>query len=242
MCVSPRVAIMSPPCKALRGYSELNRVLNPVTFEIAHEESCAIADFAIDIAEYQGDHGRWWLNEHPVRTEMYELPKWKALERKQDIRSAVFDQCQAGAVAPNTGIPVRKRSDVRSNDERLIYRLRKFQCKGRKQCPQHRIVDGSISARMRVWPWLMATTIADGCCEVIRDDWANERKLGYMTTYPTAARIERCEMCARGGISKYDPRHIRRGDCLHADVEPQGAGCPGCMAGQPRDHHSHVPR
>ena len=46
----PIVVVMSPPCRGMRGYVELNRITNPETAAQSYYESAIIGDFCADIA------------------------------------------------------------------------------------------------------------------------------------------------------------------------------------------------
>ena len=171
----PIVVVMSPPCRGMRGYVELNRVTNPETAAQSYYESAIIGDFCADIADFQDRSGRFYFNEHPERSLLYERPKWVELASRPTARWAVIQQCKLGLVAPRSGLPVRKSTDVRANDERLLWRLRRFVCCGDSRCPEHHIIDGSISQSTQIWPWKFAEKIADGCADVIRDFWEGAR-------------------------------------------------------------------
>jgi len=111
----PIVVIMAPPCRGMKGYVELNRVLNPETSQRSYEESSRIGDFCADVAEFQEAMGHFWFNEQPEGSLLYQRPKWQALANRSTTVSAIFQQCKAGLVAPRTALPVRKSTEAKAN-------------------------------------------------------------------------------------------------------------------------------
>eukprot|EP00971_Amphidinium_carterae_P009267 182995-Amphidinium_carterae.1 len=127
-----------------------------------------------ELAEWQLRAGLHFINEHPAGSDLYELPTWKRVLSREHVCSCVIHQCQAGLVSPRDGLPVRKASKFVASDERLLKHLRPLVCVGARKCQEHARIEGGISMSMQVWPWKLASRIADGIAEIMREHWRRE--------------------------------------------------------------------
>eukprot|EP00973_Karenia_brevis_P092934 12414733-Karenia_brevis.AAC.1 len=76
---------------------------------------------------------RHFVSEQPAGSHGYQILEWKQLLSKRKIEQVIIDQCAAGKVGRNSGLPVKKPIDFRSSEESLIQGLRKFKCPGNHQ-------------------------------------------------------------------------------------------------------------
>ena len=101
----------------------------------------SLGKLAAHIAIFQMQNGRHWFSEHPLGSEMYLLDEWRWLMDNFDVKRTVVDQCMLGLVGVRTGLPIKKSTDFRASDERLLARFENCRCDG-----THR------HARLGNWP------------------------------------------------------------------------------------------
>ena len=66
----PLVIIMAPPCAGMKGWSALNRVINPTAWAHTRANSVFLGRICGELARYQLTQGRHFLREHPLGTEL----------------------------------------------------------------------------------------------------------------------------------------------------------------------------
>ena len=187
----PVVLIISTPCTGMKGFSALNRSLNPAAWRRSRKLSVPLAKLAALVALRQMSEGRHFIAEHPQGSDMWSLPEWLSLESRFPVHKVDVDQCMLGLRGPRTKALIKKPTTFWASDARLLARLHGLRCDGRHvhadlaaTTPGKPHEKAKNAAR---WPLTLCRRIAAGCEEVIREHHrrqkdaakeANERKPG----------------------------------------------------------------
>ena len=245
----PFVVVMSTPCTGMGGWSSLNKVQHHDAWKRSFDVSQSLAVLGGEIALSQLSAGRHFFDEHPQSSAKYQLPIWKRLLSQSETVTCTFHQCKVGLTDPNSRLPVRKATTLVASSGILLRRFLPKLCVGRNRCSQHTHIEGGNSRAMQQWPHGFVSLLVSGIAELI------QATLKLDLSYPvvrrpttqeasssssSSSRSLTCPGC-RSNLSQFDARHSRTGDCKYKDVESVGANCPGCVAGAPRDHPSHIP-
>eukprot|EP00975_Prorocentrum_lima_P043849 9196944-Prorocentrum_lima.AAC.1 len=67
---------MAPPCTGLKGFSALNRIVEPDAWRKSRNVSVPLGDLAGEIALHKLRHGRHFILENTQGSELFELPAW----------------------------------------------------------------------------------------------------------------------------------------------------------------------
>ena len=175
------------------------------------------------------------------------MPIWKRLLSQSETVTCTFHQCKVGLTDPNSRLPVRKATTLVASSGILLRRFLPKLCVGRNRCLQHTHIEGGNSRAMQQWPHGFVSLLVSGIAELIQVTLKLDLSYPVVrrptTQEPSSSSSSRSLTCpgCRSNLSQFDARHSRTGDCKYKDVESVGANCPGCVAGAPRDHPSHIP-
>ena len=93
-----------------------------------------------------------------------------------------MDQCMAGLIGPRSGLLVKKPSEFWASDARLVRRLEPLQSDGSHE---HAQLDGRTpgipcdkAKDVARWPQVLCRRLADGCEEVLSEDFGRQRAGG----------------------------------------------------------------
>ena len=160
-CCKPFVVIISTPCTGMAGWKHINRKINYATYSENRRVSESLADFGAEVALLQLKEERHFFDEHPENSDKFDRPSWKRVLASKKVRQSTFHQCQLGLVGSKTGLPVKKATVVTASDASLVSPFDKLCCVGRNKCIEHERVEGGNSRQTAVWPWSMASLVAD---------------------------------------------------------------------------------
>ena len=114
----------------------MNRILYPDTWAKSRRNSLALQRIGTAAIMLQIKQHRYFIAEQPVGSEGYEIREWQQICNENTIYFAKIDQCMAGKIGRTTGLPIKKPTEFRSNSDKLIAGLRRFQCDGSHQHAQ----------------------------------------------------------------------------------------------------------
>ena len=124
----PVVLIISTPCTGMKGFSALNRSLNPAAWRRSRKVSVPLAKLAALVALRQMSEGRHFIAEHPQGSDMWSLPEWVQLDQRFPVHKVDVHQCMLGLRGPRTGHRIKKPTTFWASDARLIARLQGIRC------------------------------------------------------------------------------------------------------------------
>ena len=170
---NPVVVLISTPCTGMKGFSALNRSLNPAAWRRSRKVSVPLAKLAALVALRQMSEGRHFVAEHPQGSDLWSLTEWVQLDQRFTVHKVNVDQCMLGLRGPRTGHLIKKPTTFWASDSRLIARLRNHRCDGRHvhadlaaTSPDKPHEKAKNAAR---WPLRLCHLLAAGCEEVIRE-------------------------------------------------------------------------
>ena len=116
--------------------------------------------------------GRHFLSENPQGSDLFKLPIYRMIAQHPQVLKAIVHQCMAGLKDFDTKLPIRKATELWASSPKLLEPLRHFVCDGfhTHQHIEGVCSDGELrSHKCRIWPWQLATAIAAGSADLIRD-------------------------------------------------------------------------
>ena len=204
----PICCVLSPPCTGLKGWSSLNRVINPEAWHRSQANSVPLGQLAGQTALFMLQHGRHFVSENPQGSELYQLPAWDAVRRHPRTVWTYCDQCAAGLRDMQSGLLIRKRTEIWASDEMLIKDIRPLQCNGRHQ---HAVLEGTFHGvnkthLARVWPWEFAARIASGVAYAVRQ-YKERHQQFHMQQSGSGVRTEETQFrSAFAGVQTAEPQ------------------------------------
>ena len=165
--------------------------------------------------------------------------------------------CAAGMCDDDTGLLIRKPTEVWASSEELAAPLRSLKCSGDHD---HAVIQGrsrdgeAKSHKCRIWPWKFATLVASGIAALVRHKASSVQIQALSkTAYPTVASQAEpgeaspeprpCKAC-QNNLARNDPRHTRDPDtCRFPMDEAVEWTCAKCRQHKPRSAsgHTYVP-
>jgi hypothetical protein len=140
----PAVVGLSPPCTLFSSLQRCGRKNTSPASEalrtIRYRRACQMVKFAMKVAMYQLENGKYFYFEHPWSATSWPLPCIQAVLRKPQVSLAQIDLCAYGLRSPRN-LPMKKGTGIMHN----MPALQKFL---EKQCPrdhQHDRIEGSIN-------------------------------------------------------------------------------------------------
>ena len=165
--------------------------------------------------------------------------------------------CAAGMCDDDTGLLIRKPTEVWASSAELAAPLRSLKCSGDHD---HAVIQGrsrdgeAKSHNCRIWPWKFATLVASGIAALVRHKASSVQIQALSkTAYPTVASQAEpgeaspeprpCKAC-QNNLARNDPRHTRDPDtCRFPMDEAVEWTCAKCRQHKPRSAsgHTYVP-
>ena len=127
----PVVVIISTPCTGMKGFSALNRSINPAAWRRSRKVSVPLAKLGASAALIQMKEGRHFIAEHPQGSDMWSLAEWLQLDQRFAVHRVDVHQCMLGLRGPRSKQLIKKPTTFWASDARLIARLHGLRCDGR---------------------------------------------------------------------------------------------------------------
>ena len=241
IATKPMIIVMSPPCTGLRGYSAVNRVYNHDAWAKSRETSVPIGNLCGNIALYQLHEGRHFLVEQPLGSEMFTFKPWLRVNDKPSVCRIRLDQCATDLKARN-GKFVKKPTEFRASSVLLLWPLRGLLCPGDHE---HEECRGRTAKEAQHWTWQLASCIAAGCIDLLREKWFAAYPETAVGPEPPAESRQvrwRCVACRRHQ-HRNDPAHTRdpaADGCKFPLDAPIDYTCPGCKRRRPAESPEHT--
>ena len=249
----PLVAVMAPTCRPFGPRAHMNRVINHDGWRRSYEDAAPHGRFCGRVADKQMNEGRFFINEQPHPSSLYEEDDWKRVVKRPEIVTAVIHQCMTGQRGP-TGKLLKKPTGFVANHPILLWYLLCFVC---DHSHEHEpMIGSSVTGPAQIWTWILAKAVADGIVALKQflqrhtvaafpsigvggedDGVADDAVSGSSQSW------RNCPGC-RGRMNKTDASHNRvDGVCKHPFVEPVVHECRGCQKRLPEASltHSHIP-
>ena len=244
----PLVAVMAPTCAPFGPLGRANRVINPSAWKLSYDWAAPHGRFCGHVALRQARNERFYLNEQPLGSSLYQEEPWPKVLSRSDALACTFDQCMTGQRA-STGLLVKKPTELRSNHPVLLQPFQDLRCSGDHE---HTTLLNGRAAATQAWSWDFCSRVASGIVSLKR---LFEHRSS--AAYPVAASgpgdpappeptgddvpwWHACPACHRR-IQRLDPSHTRvRGECRYPDDTPVDFACEGCRNRRPRSHASHT--
>ena len=178
----PLVVVMGPTCTPFGPWSNLNKVLHYDSWLKSYHNAAPHGRFCGRVALIQIRNGRFFVNEQPFPSNLYEEPPWSIVVKDPTVVHTVIHQCMTGQVGA-TGRPVKKPTGFVANHFLLLSFLFKFICDGSHE---HDHLEGGIATRAaQVYTWKLAAAIADGICALKKHLLKAGKRIGTsMPAYP----------------------------------------------------------
>ena len=187
------VLILSTPCTGMKGFSALNRSINPDAWRRSRMVSVPLAKLGGLVALIQMKEDRHFIAEHPQGSDMWSLPEWRQLDARFTVHKVDVHQCMLGLRGPRSKQPIKKPTTFWASDARLTARLSGFQCDGRHvhsdlaaNTPGKPHDKAKNAAR---WPLPLCRRIAAGCEEVIREHHMWQKQCARSTSAKKQVRF-----------------------------------------------------
>ena len=215
----PFIVLISTPCTSLKGFSALNRVINPEGWARSRKMSLALGRLGARVATTQMRAGRHFLAENPRGSDMWSLPEWRALAEMVDW--IYVDQCMCNLRGPRTGMLIKKPTEFWASHAALLDPLRGRLCDGAHQHGQ--VGKGSSKVEEKAknlarWPVKLCRLIAEGCTHMLRNEAARDAYV--VNAFPSNP----------GGAASSSA----------GPAAPLGVTCPGCLANKNMFDVSHT--
>ena len=256
----PLILVMAPVCTPFGPLGRRNAVLHPEAWERSMLNAHPLARFCGQLAEYQLQRKRFYLNEQPFPSELYRVEPWPAVRQHVESYRVVFHQCMTGLRV--NGAFAKKPTELVSNCMQILRNFSGLQCNNSH--PHVSLLGGRADAAKR-WSYNMCQRISQGIEQLVRSlAKHNQSVLKEVATnvvfpvspipcFPSVGSgpgdegevqvsepWRKCKGCL-WRLHKYDTLHTRRpGECKHPNVEPADFQCPGCVNHKPRSDASHT--
>lgn len=154
----PDLVLMSPECKAFSIMMSSNwQRMSPEEQKRVQTEGMAMLHFCIQVAQYQLEHNRFFL-EHPASASSWASHMLHWLLQQETVFRIVFDQCMAGLSVKEDTVS-QKATAVASNHLGILVFLSEFQCDHQHE---HLQLQGSLTSKARIYPPQMVSAILSG--------------------------------------------------------------------------------
>ena len=177
----PRIVIMAPPCRGLKGWAALNAIIHRAGWLRSLRLSVPFGKLCGRVAKRQLSVGAHFIVEQPAGSKLFQLREWMEISRRPSIVWVRAGQCVAGLRGHRTGMSIKKRTECWTSCEALIRPLWQFQCHGRQRRAHLGITDPT--QRAEVWPRALCAAIAEGCATVLRDSHLAQVSLHHLRKY-----------------------------------------------------------
>ena len=161
----PFIVLMGPPCIAMGGWSNINKLRNPSGHAQTYAIGRKIALLCIEVALMQVKEGRHFLVENPAGSKMFQFREWlEVFKASENVVDVNFPQCQTGLVHPVSKLPINKPTKFRVSHPILARPFVNLKC----DCKKHDYMQGSmpgnknVSKACQVWPRKLCGMIIGG--------------------------------------------------------------------------------
>ena len=244
----PLVVIMAPTCTPFGPWANLNYNIHYDGWLKSYQQAAPHGRFCGEVAKLQHESGRFFLNEQPFPSWLYEEQPWPSVLKLPGVVSLVIHQCMTDQRA-SCGNLAKKPTGFVANSPILLKPLQRFKC---DNSHPHADLSGGKSRPLQLWTWKLATAIADGICALIKQQKAkptfpvaatntepptpdDELPVGSLTKEPWRL----CPGCLHRK-DKHDKSHTRVPHiCKHPLEEDVEWTCPGCKKHANISHKSH---
>ena len=162
--VKPLVIVMAPTCTPFGPWANLNYHLNYEAWHASYLLAAPHGRFCGHVALKQILEGRFFINEQPDPSWLYQEEPWPRVMQHPSVDKLVIHQCMTGQKA-SCGLPAKKPTGLVSNSTLLLKPSRKFKC---DNTHQHADLQGGKASPLKLWTWQLATALADGIGLLIR--------------------------------------------------------------------------
>jgi hypothetical protein len=127
----PSVTMLSPPCKMFSQIMDTNWFrMDPTKRWQELERALELLDFAVWVMQYQLEHKRHFIFEHPVNAKSWSRPNVVKLAGKSNVFKVEFDQCMVGLKSPVSRIAMKKRTTLLTTLPTVVAAFESKQCDG----------------------------------------------------------------------------------------------------------------
>jgi len=168
----PAVVLVCPPCTYFSKLLDSNYTRMDKNKLI---DNCTVAVKQLNVAlwmmNYQLQHNRGFIFEHPVGARSWARPEMVSFMQKDpSIKSATFDFCQFGLISKETKMPMQKRTTLLTNIKTVFDTFNGVLCTG---CHEHQRIQGSEGGVLRSewaqrYPTMFCQHIAECVKEYVR--------------------------------------------------------------------------
>jgi hypothetical protein len=240
----PLVTVMAPTCSPFGPFGRLNRVMAPDGWRASYDNAAPHGRFCGHLALRQSINHRYYLNEQPQGSTLYQEPPWPQVRAREDSQAIVFHQCMVGQRA-RCGRLARKSTELVANHPKLLKHFENLKCNGRHE---HADLTSGACTSCRVWTWDMCGRISQGIVDVLKEELAatNRAYPNIAVGDPAPAGADagdlswrKCPGC-RWRVERTDVSHTRVPDeCKYPMTETIIWDCESCRMRRPRDAAGH---
>lgn len=133
--------VLSPPCtmfSALQTMWNFKR-MDPVEVSRRWTDACALLAHSMRCAAIQVRRGKRFVFEHPASASSWKEECVCAVQRMDNVQCVVFDQCMMGLKSKVSQTPMRKRTRLLTNCDKVVSRFSGLLCKGEHE---HVVIEG----------------------------------------------------------------------------------------------------
>ena len=142
----PLVAIISTPCRGLRGWSGINSKLHPDSWLESRREPLALGAIGAKVAQFQLDTDHHFLSENPLGSDLYHLPGWQQVAKHSRTQMLHADMCAAGLIDKETGLAIKKPSEIWFTSKHFETSLKDMRC---SRDHEHAILQGTYGGETK---------------------------------------------------------------------------------------------
>ena len=162
----PDLVVMSPECKAFSILMNSNwSKMDKNKRERMQAEGLAMLHFCVQVAEFQLEHKRQFLIEHPAGASSWSTHAISWLLGQSGVTRFLFDQCALGLTVKGD-LPSRKTTAVVTSHVGIASLLSQYQCPGNHS---HVQLEGGLPHAARCYPKEMVNVIVQGMLQYFPD-------------------------------------------------------------------------
>ena len=121
------VAVMAPTCTPYGPLSNFNYAMHYDSSLASYRQASPHGKFCGIVAIKQLTLDRYFMNEQPYPSWLYQEEPWGKVMQHPRVDSRVIDQCMTGQRGPQ-GWPVKKPTGIVASDPRLLKPVERFVC------------------------------------------------------------------------------------------------------------------
>ena len=244
----PLVIVMSPVCTPFGPLGSRNYILHHEAWGRSFATAAPLAQFCGEVALHQIGCKRYFLNEQPYPSKMYELSPWPRVRAHATCMRIIFHQCALGLRVDN--LLCKKPTEFVSNSKAILQKFVGLQCNGQHQ---HACLLSGKANHARLWPPALCDRIASGIEAQVRESARASQALAYPTVASGTGDEGATSVPEKGDepwrkckgclwrLQRAHPMHNRQpGICKYPNDEAYEFPCPGCKARKNRADESHT--